>query len=199
VSERLTLDLLRAMKRDGRKIAAVVCWDQATAEVADAAGVEIVSVGDSVVDSFEELVVYCGAVRRGVRRALVSCDLPEPSVEAAQHLVDVGAELVKVGGRDAVREIAAAGTPVWAQLEGGDDPVAEAKQLEAAGAALLDFRHSGREAGAAVVGAVAIPVLGGLGGGPWLDGRVRAIHRLLDEPLAAYVEDVRGGRAVQGD
>jgi hypothetical protein len=46
---------------------------------------------------------------------------------------------------------------------------------------------------------VSIPVLGGLGGGPWLDGRVRAIHRLLDEPLASYADDVRSGRPAKGD
>jgi hypothetical protein len=46
---------------------------------------------------------------------------------------------------------------------------------------------------------VSIPVLGGLGGGPWLDGRVRAVHRLLDGALDAYVDDVRAARPVQGD
>ena len=45
---------------------------------------------------------------------------------------------------------------------------------------------------------MSIPVLGGLGGGPWLDGRVRAIHRLLGEEVAGYVNDVRG-RPVKGD
>jgi 3-methyl-2-oxobutanoate hydroxymethyltransferase len=195
----LTVADLNEMKRRGRKIVAVVCWDQATAETADAAGVEIVSVGDSGAADFDELVVFCGAVRRGVRRALLSCDLPEPSVASARRVVGIGADLVKVEGADRVAEIVAAGIPVWAQLEAGDDPVAEARRLEAAGAALLDFRHSGPGAGAHVAAAVSIPVLGGLGGGPWLDGRVRAIHRLLDEPLAAYAADVRAARPVKGD
>ena len=196
---KVTLPALQAMKREGRKIAAVVCWDSATAEVADASGAEIVSVGDSVAAGLDELLVFCRAVRRGVKRALVSCDLPEPSVESARRLAAAGADLVKVEGAEAVRDITAAGIPVFAQLERSDDPVAEAKQLEAAGAALLDFRHSGPQAGAAVVAAVGIPVLGGLGGGPWLDGRVRSVHRLLDEPLAAYVEGVRAARPVKGD
>jgi 3-methyl-2-oxobutanoate hydroxymethyltransferase len=190
-----TLAELAAMKREGRKIAAVVCWDQATAETADAAGVELVSVGDSVVESFEELVVFLRAVRRGVSRALVSCDLPEPSLEAARTLLAAGADVVKVEGLPAVRELAAAGIPVWAQIE----DAAEARAMEDAGAALIDFRHSGPDAGAAAVAAVSLPVLGGLGGGPWLDGRVRAVHRLLDEPFGAYIDDVRAGRPVQGD
>lgn len=193
--ERLSVAALQAMKREGRKIAAVVCWDAGTAQVADAAGIELVSVGDSVAESFDELLVYCRAVRRGVRRALVSCDLPEPSVEAAQRLVDAGADLVKVEGVEHVRELAAAGIPVFAQIESA----AEAKPMEDAGAALVDFRHSGPDAGAEAVAAVSIPVLGGLGGGPWLDGRVRAVHRLLDDAIVAYADDVRGGRPVQGD
>ena len=196
---KVTLPALEAMKRRGRKIAAVVCWDTATAQVADASGVEIVSVGDSAAAGLDELVVFCGAVRRGVERALVSCDLPEPSVESARRLAAVGADLVKIEGAEAVRELAAAGIAVFAQLEGGDDPVAEAKRLEAAGAGLLDFRQSGPQAGAAVAAAVGIPVLGGLGGGPWLDGRVRSVHRLLDEPLGSYVDDVRAARPLRGD
>lgn len=184
---------LQAMKRDGRKIACVVCWDQSTAEVADAAGVEIVSVGDSVVESFDEILVHLAGVRRGVRRALVSCDLPEPSLENARRALAAGADLVKVDANAA--ELAAAGIAVWAQIE----DAADAKRMEDAGAVLIDFRHSGPEAGAAAVAAVAIPVLGGLGGGPWLDGRVRATHRLLDDALAAYVDDVRAARPVQGD
>ena len=72
----------------------------------------------------------------------------------------------------------------------------EAKLLEDAGAALLDFTNSGPVAGAAVVKAVAIPVIGGFGGGPWLDGRVRLAHtaigyaremdRLQDRHLRQY-------------
>jgi 3-methyl-2-oxobutanoate hydroxymethyltransferase len=195
VSEKLTPAALQQMKRDGRKIAAVVCWDSNTAEVADAAGIDIVSVGDSAASSLDELLVFCGAVRRGVKRALVSCDLPAPSVEAAQLLVAAGADIVKVEGVDNVAAISAAGISVFAQIS----DAAEAKPMEAAGATLLDFRHSGPQEGARAVEAVSIPVLGGLGGGPWLDGRLRAVHRLLDDALGAYAADVRAGRPVKGD
>ena len=195
MSEKITPAALQAMKREGRKIAAVVCWDSNTAEVADVAGIDIVSVGDSAAPSLDELLVFCRAVRRGVTRALVSCDLPAPSVEAARLLVAAGADMVKVEGIDNVAAISAAGIPVFAQIS----DASEAKPMEDAGAALLDFRHSGPQEGARVVEAVSIPVLGGLDGGPWLDGRVRAIHRLLDDPIAAYIEDVRAGRPVKGD
>ena len=214
--ENVTVAALQAMKREGRKIVGVVAWDAPTAEILDRAGVDIVSVGDSVGVNLwgreregdvtlDEMVLVCAAVRSGVRRALVSCDLPEPSVAAARRLAAAGADVLKV--TDRAGELAAAGIPVFAQLDGaaGGDAVAEAKRLEAAGAALLDFRHSGPEAGPKVVEAVSIPVLGGLGGGPWLDGRIRLVRRLVDtsgavqDAVLAYADDVRSGRSVRGD
>jgi 3-methyl-2-oxobutanoate hydroxymethyltransferase len=203
--------VLQAMKREGRKIAGVVVWDTATAQAVDRAGVDIVSVGDSVAVSLwgreaegdvsiEEMLIVCSAVARGVERALVSCDLPGASVEAARRLVaEGGAEMVKVAGAGLVASIAGAGIAVLASLQGNGDPVDEARRLEAAGASVLDFRHSGPEEGRRVAEAVAVPVIGGLGGGPWLDGRVRAVPRLLDDAVAAFVEDVRAGRPVKGD
>jgi 3-methyl-2-oxobutanoate hydroxymethyltransferase len=189
----LTIDDLRALKRDGRKIVAVVCWDANTAAAADESGVDLVSVGDSAAASFDELQAFCASVRRGAERALVSCDLPEPTLEKAQRLLALGADLVKVETVEAVSMLAGAGIPVFAQIERAED----ALRVQDAGAVLIDFRHSGPDAGAAAAAAVEIPVLGGLGGGPWLDGRLRAAHRLLD--LDAFVDDVRSGRPVRGD
>jgi 3-methyl-2-oxobutanoate hydroxymethyltransferase len=241
------------MKRDGRKIVAVVAWDAQIARIVDRAAVDIVSVGDSVgatlwgrenpLDvTLEEMIVVCRAVRRGVERAVVSCDLPygplqagsEAAVRAAGRLVEEGgADLVKLDGAaehpDAVSAVAHAGIPVFAQFgatpqtggrSGSPEALADqARRLEDAGAALLDFTHSGPVAGPQAVAAVSIPVLGGLGGGPWLDGRIRAIHRAigydaraLDEPpdayanvarvaydaITAYAEDVRAGRQIRG-
>src|SRR5438094_6902904 len=92
IMERVTIPALHEMKSDGRKIVAVVAWDFQIAQIADRAGVEIVSVGDSVgvnlwghenelEITLEEMMVVCKAVRRGTKRALVSCDLPFRSVQ----------------------------------------------------------------------------------------------------------------------
>jgi 3-methyl-2-oxobutanoate hydroxymethyltransferase len=232
------------MKRDGRKIVGVVAWDYQIAQIAERAGVDIVSVGDSVgvnlwgqptetEVTLEEMLVVCKAVRRGVTRALVSCDLPfgplqdgtEASVSAAMRLVkEGGADMVKIKGvPDMVRAIVGAGIPVFAEFHGEQGPVEklveEAKRLENSGASLLDFRHSGPVAGAAVVKAASIPVIGGLGGGPWLDGRVRLAHtaigygakwldartepytntaKLSLQAFTALVDDVRSGRQIKG-
>ena len=97
--------------------------------------------------------------------------------------------------------------------------VEEAKMLEDAGAVALDFTNSGPVAGAAVVKAVKIPVIGGFGGGPWLDGRVRLAHTAIGyaarwinskadtyfngakATLAAFtalIDDARAGRQIKG-
>ena len=84
---KVTIPALLQMKRDGRKSVGVVAWDYQIARIADRAGVDIVSVGDSVgvnlwghsnplEVTMEEMLVCCKAVRRGVTRALVSCDFP---------------------------------------------------------------------------------------------------------------------------
>ena len=223
---------LQRMKREGRKIVGVVAWDTRLAQLADRAGVDIVSVGDSVgvnlwgqaegEVSLDEMSVVCKAVRRGVKRALVSADLPahEQNVEAALRLQQCGAEMVKIlGSADLVRGVVRAGVPVFAEFHGGKDDAAmlvdHARRLEDAGASLLDFRHSGPVAGEAVARAVGIPVIGGLGGGPWLDGRMRValaaigylespveqyadVAKIAQEALSEYARDVRAGRQIKG-
>jgi 3-methyl-2-oxobutanoate hydroxymethyltransferase len=257
------------MKHDGRKIVGVVAWDVQIARIADRAGVDIVSVGDSVgvnlwgrddpLDvTLDEMIVVCRAVRRGVERALVSCDFPYGPLQqgtgraliAARHLIDEGgADMVKLDAAadfpDTVHVIAQSGIPVFAQigitpqtasqhgvdyaamLKGGVQVPAEmtaklvddAQRLEKAGASLIDFTNSGPIAGPAVVRAVSIPVVGGLGGGPWLDGRMRMAHaaigyaasnvespadtyanvaRIALDAIGAYAADVRAGRQIKG-
>jgi 3-methyl-2-oxobutanoate hydroxymethyltransferase len=220
----MSLARLADLKRAGTKIVAVVCWDTPMARIADAAGVDLVSVGDSVgvnvwsqkegEITVDELLVVARAVRRGVKRALLSCDLPENASprEAIRLMRDARADLVKMlASPDVIREIAKQGVPVFAEMHGDklnpDELVALAKQLEAAGATMIDFRHSGPVAGPAVTKAVSIPVIGGLGGGPWLDGRVRRLDALIGKPveelaadaLRAYADDVRNSRPLKSD
>jgi 3-methyl-2-oxobutanoate hydroxymethyltransferase len=253
----VTIPALQQMKRDGRKIVGVVVYDYQMAQIVDRAGVDIVSVGDSVgvnmwgqqselEVTLDQMLLACKAVRRGVERALVSCDFPfgplqegtDAAVRAAVYLVkNGGADMLKLDAAsefpDAVRAMTRAGIPVWAQFgitphtnrgkgDGGrrtDEFVAEAELLERAGAVMLDFTHSGPVAGPAVTGAVSIPVIGGLGGGPWLDGRVRAavaaigylatalddtteryanVARITLDAITTYAEDVRAARQIRG-
>ena len=265
----VTVPALQQMKREGQKIVGVVAWDWQMAQVVDRAGVDIVSVGDTVginlwghasplEVTMDEMLIVTKAVRRGVKRALLSVDFPygplqegpEAALRAAIRFVkEAGVDMVKLDGAaeypEAVAAITRAGIPVFAQfgitpqtaLKHGVDykstlqpgvqlpasltgqMVQDAQRLEAAGASILDFTHSGPVAGPAVVAAVTIPVLGGLGGGPWLDGRVRMIHAALgyaaasiDNPQDTYAQlaqtaldavialvgDVRAGRQIKG-
>jgi len=265
----MTIPALQQMKRDGKKSVGVVAWDYQIARIAERAGVDFVSVGDSVgvnlwghdnplEVTIDEILVCCKAVRRGVSRALVSCDLPfgpvqegvESALKAAIRLVkEGGADMVKVDAAadfpEAVTALTRAGIPVFAQF--GLTPqtalkygvpysaqnapsaqatavatnklVEEAKMLEAAGAVALDFTNSGPVAGAAVVKAVKVPVIGGFGGGPWLDGRVRMAHTAIGyaekwidsktdtytntakaalDAFTALIADARAGRQIKG-
>ena len=45
---KVTIPALHKMKREGRKIVGVVAWDSEIAQIADRAGVDLISVGDSV-------------------------------------------------------------------------------------------------------------------------------------------------------
>lgn len=244
MESRVTIPALQQMKRDGRKIVGVVAWDFQISSIADRAGVDLISVGDSVGVNLwghatdtevtvDEMLVCCKAVRRGAKRALVSCDVPggtarmgaDAAVRAACRLAEEGgAEMVKVhGDPDMVRLIVRSGVPVFAEFHGDkatvEKLVEEAKRLHDAGASLLDFRHSGPVAGPAVARAVSIPVIGGLGGGPWLDGRVRLAHtaigyaakwidaktetygnaaKLSLDAFRALIDDVRAGRQIKG-
>jgi 3-methyl-2-oxobutanoate hydroxymethyltransferase len=263
----VTVPSLQQMKRDERKIVGVVAWDYQIAKILDRAGVEIVSVGDTVgvnllghshplQITMSEMMMISKAVRRGVRKALVSCDLPfgplqegiDSAVRAAVQLAKAGMDMIKLDGAadfpDTVRAIARAGIPVFAQF--GITPqtalqhgisysdaakpeariparltakfVDDAKRLEDAGAALLDFTNSGPVVGPTVVSAVSIPVLGGFGGGPWLDGRMRMAHAAIGyaasnldsnaenyanvaqiafEAINNYIGDVRAGRHIK--
>jgi 3-methyl-2-oxobutanoate hydroxymethyltransferase len=103
---KVTIQQLQQMKRDGQKIAGVVAWDTPMAKIADKAGVDLVSVGDSVgvnlwghetplEVTMDEMLVVSKAVRRGVTRALVSCDLPYgPAQESPEAAFNAAARLM---------------------------------------------------------------------------------------------------------
>src|SRR5690348_14221967 len=111
----ITIPALQQMKRDGRKIVGVVAWDYQIAQIVDRIGVEIVSVGDSVgvnlwgrANPLEvtmgEMLIVCKAVRRGVKRALVSCDFPfGPLQEGTDSAVKAAILLTEEGGADMVK------------------------------------------------------------------------------------------------
>ena len=239
---KLTVAALQQMKRDGQKIAAAVAYDYQMAQILDRAGADLISVGDSVGTRFfgqpthfetsmEQMIECCLAVTRGAQRAVVNCDLPfgpvqegpDSAVRAAIRLVREGrAEMVKVDGAadnpEAVRAIAKAGIPVWAQFGftpqttqayGGftnvpreirermrDTLVQQARLIEDAGAAALDCTNVGNEIVGDIARVVAIPAIGGHNTGPNADGRVTVSYSLVGYGVAAIDSPRPGGATV---
>ena len=140
MADKVTIPQLQQMKRDGRKIVGVVVWDYQMAQIVDRAGVEILSVGDTVginlwgqpnplEVTMGQMVTVTQAVRRGTKRALVSCDFPYgPLQEGADAAVRAGIRMVKEAGVDMIKldgaadypetvtAMTRAGIPVWAQF-----------------------------------------------------------------------------------
>jgi 3-methyl-2-oxobutanoate hydroxymethyltransferase len=142
VSERtrVTLPYLYAKVARGEPVTWLTCYDYPTAVMQDAAGVDMILVGDSLgmtmlgFDStlpvtMDDMVRHTAAVRRGAPNAWVIGDMPymsfQPSVETAirnagRLMAETGCDAVKLEGgsemADRVAGIARAGIPVMGHL-----------------------------------------------------------------------------------
>jgi 3-methyl-2-oxobutanoate hydroxymethyltransferase len=103
------------MKRDGRPIVMITAYDHPSGRIVDAAGVDLVLVGDSAANvvlghestvpaTMDEMTMLTAAVDRGVENALVIGDLPFMSyqVSDAEAVANAG-RLIKDGGADVVK------------------------------------------------------------------------------------------------
>jgi 3-methyl-2-oxobutanoate hydroxymethyltransferase len=137
---RMTFGGLAAMKANREPIVMVTAYDYPSAQIAEAAGVDMVLVGDSaamtvlghestVPVTVDEMVMLTAAVRRGLSTPLLVADLPfgsyegsdEQAVATAQRFVKTtGCDAVKIerGGSsvDRARAIVAAGIPVMGHV-----------------------------------------------------------------------------------
>jgi 3-methyl-2-oxobutanoate hydroxymethyltransferase len=125
--------------RKGKPFATTTAYDAAFGRAAEAAGIDVILVGDSLGNvvlgypsttavTLEDMERHGGAVVRGTTKAHVSIDLPfmsyevsnEDAVRSAGRLVRVGASSVKLeGGVERAERIAAivrAGIPVIAHI-----------------------------------------------------------------------------------
>jgi 3-methyl-2-oxobutanoate hydroxymethyltransferase len=136
----VNLPRLAEMKADGEPIVMVTAYDYPSATVAEAAGVDVVLVGDSAAMvvlgypgtepvSMEEMIVLGKAVRRGLKTPLMVGDMPmgsyessnELAVQNAQRLVkETGCQVVKLeaGGIavERARAIVRSGIPVMGHV-----------------------------------------------------------------------------------
>lgn len=136
--DKITADMIRAMKARGEKIAALTAYDFPMTRLLDEAGIPFILVGDSlgmVVLGYQdttsvtmtEMEHHVRAAARAKPRALLVSDMPYRSYETAQAAVEnakrltaAGAEAVKAeGGRaiiEQVRAIVGAGIPFCGHL-----------------------------------------------------------------------------------
>ncbi len=136
----VTVVELLAMKRRGERIVVLTCYDALFARLLDAAGVDILLVGDSVNQvlggadntlsaTLDQMIYHTKIVRRGAGRAMVVCDMPfltyqvsreEAIRNAGRVMQETGCHAVKLEGGAPVAETTGAlvdvGIPVMGHL-----------------------------------------------------------------------------------
>jgi len=138
--KRITTNVLQEMKRNGEKISMLTAYDFTMAKMVDAAGIDVILVGDSASNvmaghettlpiTLDQMIYHASSVIRGVNRALVVVDLPfgtyqGNSIEALNSAIKVmkesGAHSVKLEGGaeiiESIERILTAGIPVMGHL-----------------------------------------------------------------------------------
>ena len=131
---------LTEMKQRGEKIAMLTSYDYSTAKIVDAAGVDVILVGDSAANvmagyettlpiTLDNMIYHAKSVVRGVNRALVVVDLPFGTYQgnskvaldsAIRIMKETEAAAVKMEGGEEILEsierIISAGIPVMGHL-----------------------------------------------------------------------------------
>lgn len=139
-AKKITTHTLHEMKENGVKISMITSYDFSFAKIVDAAGIDVILVGDSASNvmaghettlpiTLDQMIYHASSVVRGVKRALVVVDLPFGSYQgnskealnsAIRIMKESGAHAVKMeGGREvkeSIERIVSAGVPVMGHL-----------------------------------------------------------------------------------
>ncbi|TAH26621.1 MAG: 3-methyl-2-oxobutanoate hydroxymethyltransferase [Cytophagales bacterium] len=138
--KRVTTHQLQEMKNRGEKISMLTAYDFSMAKIFDAAGIDVLLVGDSASNviaghettlpiTLDQMIYHASSVIRAVNRALVVVDLPFGSYQgnssealrsAIRIMKESGAHSVKLEGgieiKDSIIRILSAGVPVMGHL-----------------------------------------------------------------------------------
>src|ERR1700733_8985438 len=138
--KKVTTHSLQRMKQSGEKISMITAYDFSFAKIFDAAGIDVILVGDSASNvmagnvttlpiTLDQMIYHASSVVKGVDRAFVVVDLPfgsyqsnskEALASAVRIMKETGAHAVKVEGGEeileSVKRILAAGVPVMGHL-----------------------------------------------------------------------------------
>lgn len=137
---KVTTHRLIQMKHEGKKIAMLTSYDYTMAQLVDAAGMDVILVGDSASNvmagnmttlpiTLDQMIYHAKAVVRATKRALVVCDMPfgtyqvnatEAVTNAIRIMQESHCDALKLEGGveilDTVRRILDAGIPVMGHL-----------------------------------------------------------------------------------
>ncbi|MDI9534877.1 MAG: 3-methyl-2-oxobutanoate hydroxymethyltransferase, partial [Bacteroidota bacterium] len=138
--KKITTNVLLEMKRNNEKISMLTAYDYSLAKIVDAAGIDVVLVGDSAANvmagfdstlpiTLDQMIYHAESVVRAVNRALVVVDLPFGTYQGNSELAlssairimkETGAGAVKLEGgleiADSVKRIISAGIPIMGHL-----------------------------------------------------------------------------------
>ena len=138
--KKITTNTLQKMKANGEKISMITAYDYSFARIFDAAGVDVILVGDSASNvmaghettlpiTLDQMIYHAASVVRAIERALVVVDLPFGSYQsdpkealrsAIRIMKESGGHAVKLEGgkeiKDSVKKILNAGIPVMGHL-----------------------------------------------------------------------------------
>ena len=137
---RMTTHQLQAMKKAGEKISMLTAYDYSMAKIIDAAGIDVILVGDSASNvmagnettlpiTLDHMIYHATSVVKAVERALIVVDLPfgsyqSDSQEALRSAIRImkesGAHAVKMEGgieiKESIARVLSAGVPVMGHL-----------------------------------------------------------------------------------
>lgn len=137
---KVTTRRLAEMKAKGEKIAMLTAYDYSMAKLIDQAGMDVILVGDSASNvmagndttlpiTLDQMIYHAKSVMKGVKRALVVCDMPfgsyqgnsiEALASAVRIMKESQAEAVKIEGGaevlESIQRILSAGIPVMGHL-----------------------------------------------------------------------------------
>ena len=131
--KKVTTHTLLKMKGEGEKISMITAYDFSFAKLFDAAGIDVILVGDSasnvmagnettVTITLEQMIYHAQCVVRGINRCLVVVDMPFGSYQSnADTAVSSAIRIMKETGGHSVK------------LEGGEEVTASVKRIVSAG------------------------------------------------------------------
>ena len=135
--KKVTTNTLQKMKSLGEKISMITAYDFSFAKVFDAAGIDIILVGDSASNvmaghettlpiTLEQMIYHAASVVRGVDRCLVVVDMPFGSYQGnSKEALNSAIRIMKESGGHSIK------------LEGGEEVIESVKRIVSAGVPVM--------------------------------------------------------------